>query len=140
MRGNKARSFVAIMIAVAIVSLVLRILIDKIIKINIAQNESRASLTLKLISTALENYAKDNQGLYPNSLAALRNAKPAYLDKDYILSPTFKGYVYTCSRLQESGYSCAAQPIKCNLTGNTVFSISTSGLLVQEGCIKKEAE
>jgi type II secretory pathway pseudopilin PulG len=140
MGQDKARSFVVIMIAVAIVSLALRILIDKIIKLSIAQNESRASLALKLISTALENYAKDNQGLYPNNLAALRNAQPAYLDQDYILSPTFKGYVYNCSRLQESGYSCAASPIKCNLTGNNVFIISTGGLLVQEGCIKKEAE
>jgi type II secretory pathway pseudopilin PulG len=110
MYKKSGRSFVTIMIVVALSALFLRIAIEKIIKFSIAQNESTASLTLKLISTALENYAKDNRGVYPPQVSTLTRTSPAYLDKDYIAQSPFKGYHYSCSRLDASGYSCSALP------------------------------
>jgi len=134
----KARSFVAIMIIIAISSLILRILITQIMKFNIEQNESNAQSTLKLISTALENYAKDNHGLFPANLSILTHPAPPYLDRDYIFLSPIKGYNYSCLRLEPSGYSCSANPSSCKLSGRRVYTITSGGLLLSEECNKKE--
>lgn len=138
MKNRKARSFVTIMMAIAVCALVLRVLIEKLTKINIAQNESGALITLKLISTALENYARDNSGAYPADFSLLAQTSPPYLDKNYLLKSPLRGYNYSCLRLGPSGYSCSAAPTRCRLTGNTVYTITTGGSLISEACEKKE--
>lgn len=136
MKNNRAKSFVTIMIIIAILAFLLRFAIDRIIKSNITQNESNAQATLRLISTALENYAKDNHGIYPAIPSVLTKSKPPYLDKDYITQSPSKGYNFGCSRLEQSGYSCHASPVSCKLSGNTVYTITTGGLFVSEECEK----
>ena len=126
------------MIVIATCALLLRIVIDRVIKINIAQNESTAQGTLKLIATALENYSNDNRGGYPEDFSLLTKPSPPYLDKGYITQSPFKGYNYSCLRLEASGYSCSASPARCKLSGNLVYSITTGGILASEECNKKE--
>lgn len=126
------------MIIIAVVGLLLKIAIEQIIKVNIEQNESNAQATLKLISTALENYAKDNKGIFPARIPVLTQPTPPYLDKDYTLESPIKGYNYNCARLEPSGYSCYAAPTRCRLTGNMAYTITSGGLLVSEECNKKE--
>lgn len=134
----RGRSFVTIMIIIAIFSLLLRIAIKRIIKINIIQNESQAQTTLKLISAALENYAKDHLGTFPINLFILTKNNPPYLDKNYISASPLRGYEYSCLRLEASGYSCSAVPIQCELSAGMTYTISTGGLLISENCSKKE--
>ena len=136
--GIKARSFVVIMIVIALSSLILRVVITRIIEFNIAQNESSAQETLKLLSAALENYAKDNQGLFPAHLSALYQRLPPYLEREYVTESYQKGYNHSCSRIEASGYNCSASPEKCRQTGEKIYRISTGGLLTFEGCNKKE--
>lgn len=138
MRNSRGLSFLAIIVVIAFIGLLLRIGIEQIIRINIAQNESGALGVLKLISTALENYAKDNNGAYPLNLPILTRTKPPYLDRDYIAESPLKGYNYSCSRVDSSGYSCSAGPTKCGMNGNTVYTITTGGALSVEECEKKE--
>lgn len=138
MQDNKGKSFVTIMLIIALCALSLRIIIAKLIEINIAQNESYASLTLKFISAGLENYAKNNQGIYPANLPILTKSQPPYLDKDYINLSPVKGYNFSCSRLESSGYSCTAIPVKCSFTGKTIYTISTGALLISEECNRKD--
>lgn len=138
MKNKTAKSFVTIMVVIAICALFLRVIIERIIRINITQHESYASVTLKFVSAALENYAKDNQGVYPTSLSFLTNAKPPYLDKDYISESPLRGYNYSCPRLEPAGYVCYANPTKCKLTGETVYTVTTGSLLLTEGCETKE--
>ena len=138
MRNNIGKSFVAIMIVIAVMALLLRIVIEKAIKWNIAQNESYAQSTLKLVSTALENYAKDNRGAYPTSLSVLTLSTPSYLDIKIIAQTTQRGYIYACPRMETSGYSCMASPVKCGLTGKAAYTITTGSLLVLEECSKQE--
>lgn len=135
---NRARSFVMLMMIIAVFSFLLRTVIERIIKINIIQNESGAQATLKLISTALENYSQDNQGVFPASLSLLTQTHPSYLDKDYVAQSPIKGYNYSCLRLEPSGYSCQAIPVKCKITGKIIYTITTAGALVSEECGKKE--
>jgi type II secretory pathway pseudopilin PulG len=138
MKDNGARSFVTVMIVIAVSSLLLRVAVEQVIRINIAQNESNAQATLKLISVALENYAKDHLGAYPESISSLIKSNPPYLDKDYTNESSVKGYDYFCSRVEASGYYCSAVPLKCKLTGSNSYTITTGGSLTSEDCSKKE--
>jgi len=138
MKDKPARSFVVIMIVIALSALALRMLISEIINVTSTQNESNAQTTLKLISTAFENYAKANQGAYPANISVLTQAKPPYLDKDYLKQSPIKGYAYDCTRLDALGYSCHAFPTRCRLTGKLEFSVTTGSLLISEDCGVKE--
>jgi len=138
MKNNQARSFVVIMIVIALSALALRMVISEIINVTSTQNEASAQSTLKLISTSLENYAKSNQGAYPLKISVLTSSQPAYLDKDYIKLSPLKGYQYNCSRLDAAGYSCYAFPTRCKLTGKVNFSVTTGSLLISEDCAEKE--
>jgi type II secretory pathway pseudopilin PulG len=137
MINKKAKSFVVIMIVIALSALALRMLISEIISVSSSQNESNALSTLKLISAAFENYAKDHQGIYPDKLPVLTQSKPPYLDKDYIQQSPLKGYSYNCSRLDAAGYSCYALPTRCKMTGNVAFTVTTGSLLISEDCDTK---
>jgi hypothetical protein len=137
MSNKKARSFVAIMITIAVTALFLRFAIEQLINLNISQNESNAQDTLKLISTAIENYSKDHQGIFPTSLFVLIQTDPPYIDKTYINQSSKKGYNFNCQRLESTGYTCSASPIKCNLTGRMSFTVTTGSTLTSEECEKK---
>jgi hypothetical protein len=130
----KARSFVSIMIFVAFTALLLRIFIHKVIIYNIEQNQSLAQSNLKLFSTALENYALAKQGAYPTNIKQLTESKPVYLQRDYLAVSSIKGYEYDCKRLDASGYNCSAAPVNCRLTGKSVYTVSTGGLIITESC------
>ncbi len=137
MKDKKGKNFVAIMIIIGLLALFLRVALERIIKITNFQNESNARSTLKLISVALENYAKGNHGVYPNSISILSQSKPDFLDRDYVEESPIQGYIYSCPRLNESGYNCYARPLRCNFTGKVTYNVTTGGLLVSEECDSK---
>ncbi|RJO63966.1 MAG: type II secretion system protein [Candidatus Omnitrophota bacterium] len=137
-RDNKGLSLIAVMISIAAVSLLLRIAIGQIIKINIAQNEADASNTMKLISAALENYAKNYKDAYPSNLSVLIETTPPYLEKDFTSFESIKGYEYNCDRLDPLGYNCLASPVKCMLSGEKSFTIITGGIISSEDCRRRE--
>jgi type II secretory pathway pseudopilin PulG len=132
------KSALVLMIVIAVTSLVLRFAVNQIITLTIAQNESNAAGILKMIGTALENYAGDNNNVFPGSIKALTVTNPPYLNRDYISESPLRGYTYTCSRLEPIGFSCSAAPIKCNLSGKKIFVVSTGNIFVSEDCFKKE--
>ena len=135
---NKGLSFLVLMIVVAFATLLLRISVNQLITMTIKQNESSAIGILKMIGTALENYAGNNKNVFPGSVTALTATNPRYLNRDYVAESPIRGYIYSCSRLEPSGYSCSAVPLKCNLTGKKTFVISTGNIFVSEDCFKKE--
>ena len=138
MMKKKALSFIMIIVIIAILALILRVVFKQLMKIYSAQNESIAQATLKLVSTALENYARDNAGKFPENFSILTQIHPAYLDKDYITRSPIRGYNYICSKLDVSGYICSASPSACKITGRMVYTVTTGGLFISEGCEKKE--
>ncbi len=137
MKNIRGRSLVTVMVIVAVCALSLRIIIAQAIRLNISQNESSAQAAIKLISAALENYAKDKQA-FPESFLALIETDPPYLDIDYVTQSPIRGYNYNCLRLEPSGYSCSAVPVKCNLSGKNIYTVTTAGALASEDCNKNE--
>lgn len=130
----RGRSFITIVVSLAIAALFLRFAAEKIIRINMEQNEAGAQANLKLIATALENYADEHLGAFPANFSILLRENPPYLDRDYAAKSPIRGYSYNCLRLDPTGYNCAAVPVKCNLSGRTSYIISTGGLLVADEC------
>lgn len=137
MFNRQARSFVTIMIVVALSALLLRLAVQKVIIYNIEHNQLLAQVNLKLLSTALENYAKNNKNTYPSSIDQLTKSKLVYLERNYLAVSSIRGYEYDCQRLDAVGYSCSATPVDCKLTGKMVYSVSTGGLILAESCDKK---
>ena len=137
MFNRKARSFVTIMIIVALAALLLRLAVHKLIIYNMEQNQLLAQVNLKLLSTALENYAKDNKGAYPTNIDLLTKNKQPYLERNYLAVSMVRGYEYDCQRLDSIGYNCSATPVNCKLTGKMVYAVSTGGLIIAQSCDKK---
>lgn len=137
MINSKARSFVTIMIVIGLSTLLLRTVIQKAIIYNIERNQSLAQVNLKFFYTALENYAKDNKGAYPENINQLTKGNPVYLERDYLAVSSVRGYEYDCRRLDSTGYNCSAAPVNCNLTGKKIYTMSTGGLIISEDCDKK---
>jgi len=138
MGSRKARSFVIIMIVISLTALILRIAIVKFADFTIIQNEATALETLKLLTTAIENYAKDHLGVFPTSLEALVLSSPAYIEKEYISLSYEKGYNFNCLRLESSGYTCSASPSRCKISGKKTFTMTTGQVLTAEECGRKE--
>ncbi len=136
MVNRKARSFVTIMVVVALSALLLRMVVHRIVIYNIVQNQSLAQVNLKLFSTAMENYAKDNKNVYPTNIDLLTKSDPPYLERDYLAANAVRGYEYDCQRLDATGYNCTASPVNCQLTGKTVYAVSTGGLIMAQSCEK----
>lgn len=137
MLNSKARSFVTIMVVVAIVACLLRFGIHRIIIYYMQQNQQIAQINLKRFSTAIENYAKDNNNVYPASIDLLTKSAPIYLEQDYLAASSIHGYEYDCQRLDASGYACSASPVDCRLTGTMEYVVSTGGLIITQSCDKK---
>lgn len=136
MFNSRAKSFVTIMVVVALSALLLRLGLHRIIIYRIQQNQLLAQVNLKLFSTAMENYAKDNKNTYPVSVDLLTKNKPVYLERDYLAAPSVRGYEYDCQRLDAAGYNCTASPVNCKLTGKMVYAVSTGGLIMAQSCDK----
>jgi len=111
--------------------------IHRVIVYRIQQNQLSAQVNLKLFSTAMENYAKDNKNVYPVSIDLLINHDPAYLERDYLAATSVRGYEYDCQRLDATGYNCTASPVNCKLTGKMIYAISTGGLIMAQDCDEK---
>ena len=137
MQGHSGKGFLTFILIIACIALFLRFFIVQIIRINSAQNESDALETLKLISTAIENYSRDHLSVYPESIEMLLRSDPPYIDKDYVSESVVKGYMFNCPRLETTGYSCYAEPVKCQISGTRHFTVTTGGVIVTEECDKK---
>ena len=136
MLNKKGKSFVTIMLVLACVVLLLRWGVQKIIVYNIEHNQQISQVNLKLLSTALENYAKNNTQ-YPTNIEQLTKSTPVYLERNYLTASSIRGYEYDCQRLDATGYNCSASPINCQLTGKMMYAVSTGGLIIAQNCDKK---
>ncbi|MCM8800663.1 MAG: hypothetical protein NC912_01400 [Candidatus Omnitrophica bacterium] len=140
MDKNKAVSLIGAVIAIAFVCLTLAFFISKFLQERIRNNEAMAQQTLKTISLALEKYAQDHEGRYPEDEKKLLSkqmggeADLPYLNRAYC-GKTENGYTYNCE-FTSTGYILTARPLNCITLGTKSFTfISGRSLSQDDTCI-----
>ncbi|MFA5261986.1 MAG: Yip1 family protein, partial [Candidatus Omnitrophota bacterium] len=86
---------------------------------DVDKNDQRMQMTLKRISSELENYAQQHSGRYPPSLDQLQ-ISPPLLDEKYC-GVNRGGFLVSC-QFSEDGYAFTANPIIIEKTGTTTFA------------------
>ena len=122
-------TLVEIMIVVAIIAILAAIAIPNLLRARITSNDALAKATLRAMSTAAESYGSNNGGNYPTSESDLTGSTPPFLNTAYCASSPLAGYTYDCTNMRSFGYTITATPVMFNITGSTVYTISTGGVL-----------
>ncbi|MCM8762978.1 MAG: hypothetical protein NC829_01170 [Candidatus Omnitrophica bacterium] len=127
--------FEVMLCVVALLCLFVSFLLPHVFELRLEKNEESAQVTLKkIISPALENYAKDNNGTYPISEDALIQNNPPYLRRSYS-GKIIQGYQYNFD-LSNVGYSVSAEPYKCGPkgTGRKSYIVTTGAVFNETDC------
>lgn len=95
-------------------------------------NESLAKTTMRIISTAIEAYAKENNGKYPMSESVLVIGDVPYLSKFYD-HRVIGGYKYLL-KFKTNYYLVVALPETYGVTGTKIITVGTGGVMQDEGC------
>lgn len=132
---NKRFGFtlVEIMIVVAIIALLAAIAVPGLLRARLNSQDSVAKETLKVYSTALENYAAA-RGAYPDSLGELHIPNPPYIDIVRFNGAVHSGYIYHDDSVGPGGYEIRATPLVCGKTGTKVFIVTTGSNFNQTDC------
>lgn len=122
---KKARGFtlIEVIIVASIVALLAALSMILMLNMFISANEAAAQKGLDTFRTAMEKFRGLNNGVYPNSLAAL---SPDYVDSA-LAGGVRKGYTYTISNTGPATYTITAAPQTLNITGKRTFTVDQSG-------------
>lgn len=130
-----------VFIFIGIIALVASLLLKWTFESKVKENERQAFTTLKtIVSTALENYAKDHNGTYPASEKDLVSLNQTYLNRMYNGQVT-NGYAYKLE-LSPGGYNLQAVPVTCGAagTGRTAYTVTTGGIVKESLCVAVQNE
>ena len=132
MRSRSGFTLVEIMIVIAIIALLAAIPIPNLLRAKLSSNEALAQSTIRAMSTAAETFATANNGNYPTAMTDMTDVNPSYIQTNYC-DQTISGYTYTCpaANNDQNGYQYVATPANPGTTGNTVYTISTGGVLTE---------
>lgn len=91
------------------------------------KNDLIAKKTLSEMSQAAEKYAKENYGSFPITVQLMLDSTPPYLKINYC-DQTMAGYIFSCAT-SINEYKFTATPVELDVTGSTIYSVSTGGIL-----------
>lgn len=125
-------TLIELIVVIVIIGIIAAIAIPNIRRNYIIANDAAAESNIRVISSALENYASANNGTYPTDEASLTTPTPPYLNQSFC-NKTVKGYSYSCT-LNTTGYTITASPLSCNNSGTKNFTIVTGGVFSSGNC------
>lgn len=135
---GKGRAIAGIALGVIWLVILPMLAIPGLLRARIKANETATKETVKIISSALENYKVAHNGVYPLSEEDLLSSTPPYLAKSYD-KKTIYGYKYSLD-LSPDGYEIVATPKNCEREGEKVFIVRTGKELTERDCKQKEGE
>jgi len=127
--------FEFVLCAIALLTLAASFILPHLFEMRLEKNEQVAQMTLKqIISPALENYAKDNNGTYPASESLLVKGNPPYLKRLYN-GKVIQGFVYSLD-LSNVGYNVLTHPYRCGIkgSGRKSYAITTGAVFNETDC------
>lgn len=129
---GKGFAIAGIVLGVMWLTILPLIAIPGLLRARIHANETLTRETVKIISTALENYRVAHNGDYPLSEQDLISSTPPYLTKSYN-KKTIYGYNYTLN-LSPTEYEVVAAPKNCGMEGENIFIVRTGEELTEMSC------
>lgn len=129
---GKGRAIAGIVLGVIWLVILPMLAIPGLLRARIKANETATKETVKIISSAIENYKAAHNGMYPLYESDLISATPPYLTRSYDKEKIY-GYIYSLD-LSPSGYEIAAEPENCHMQGEKIFIMKTQGELTETDC------
>jgi len=132
LNAEKGFTLVEVMIVVAVIALLAAIAIPNLLRARLNANEEVAIASLRMISTACENFrAAQSPVAYPTTLAELgplaQAPEPGYIDL-VLATGTKQGYNFVYNGTANA-YICIASPVTPNVTGERSFFVDESGVV-----------
>ena len=133
LKTNRAFTLVELMIVVAIVILLVALSINGLMRSRITANEAAAIKTLRTYHTAFASFRTVNPG-YPWELEELSSeySNPPYIDNALARSNAIRqGYEFFISEVEGDYFQIVAWPQRSGVTGNRIFVIDQSGVMME---------
>lgn len=116
-----------IMVTVAVVIILLMVAVPNILRSRVVANEGAAIANLKALNTACQSYHIDQQQ-YPDSLVALGDAQPPYIDK-LLAGGERQGYEFKYASSDTDHFSVHANCIHTGLLKGRNFYMDESSIV-----------
>jgi prepilin-type N-terminal cleavage/methylation domain-containing protein len=135
MRKSKGFTLVEIMIVVAIIALLAAITIPNLLKPQQTARNSAAKGELRTLATAIENYAIDNNAVYPTDLDDLATDYiPAVPCTTTGTNGTKGGFTYFCDSVAVGSYNIVAVPTSKGTSGTKAYNLTSGGQIDEMDC------
>ncbi len=129
---GRGKAIAGILLGVAWLVILPLLAMPRMLRARINANEIRTRETVRIISTALENYKAANNGNYPLYESDLMSSTPPYLTRSYDRE-IIQGYKYALD-LSSSGYEITAAPKNCHAQGDKIFIARAGQELTETDC------
>jgi len=114
-----------------LIGLVAAATIPGVLRARLTVNQDKAKASVVAIAKAIDSYAAA-KGEYPEDELALKYASPPYLADTYD-KKDISGYSYSV-QISHGGYKIIANPLKCRLSGNKIFTLESGKDLSEQDC------
>lgn len=130
------RSFtlIEIMIVTAIIALLSAVVVPVVMRSRLNASDSVAKGAIRSTAVALETYLA-SEGAYPDTVAALLESNPKYIDTDFFNGTPSGGYTFSVNFIDADDYSLSATPVSCGTTGSKDYTVSTGIIVSVSECV-----
>lgn len=133
-RGSRGFTLIELMIVIAIMAILSALMVPNFVRARSVGQLVACKSNLKSIATAMEVYAIDHKGRYPNALSDLAIASQQYLVKipvcPAVMADTYSSTYSMCPKPENYTFYCAGgHHVGAGVTGDYPQYGSASGLV-----------
>lgn len=135
---RKGFTLIEIVIIIVILGIMAVVVIPRLAGVKMTSNESLAQANLRTIAAAMETYASEHNGEYPDNTAStaeekLTTASPSYLNRSFN-GNTLSGYTYTYSNNTATTYTVTAVAASCGSSGSKDYTLTQTAEITSANC------
>ncbi len=135
---RKGFTLIEIVVIIVILGIMAVIIVPRLAGVKMTSNESVAQANLRTIAAAMETYASEHNGDYPDNTgstaeAKLTTASPSYLNQSFD-GKLISGYTYTYSNNTATTYTVTAVASSCGSSGSKDYTLTQTGEVTGVNC------